>query len=538
MQKKIISAGLIVLFAISHTMGQINKGNISGDFMLNANFYQRDTAIGASNNPLYDNALTGGESWLGLQYTNYGFTANVRFDFFHNSNIHNPVKPYSAQGIGMYAISKDIKDLQITGGYIYDQIGSGILFRSYEDRGLGIDNALIGLRLKYKLFKDRLFLKGFVGRQKNLFLSFEPVIKGINAESFFDVKGKLQLTPGASIVNRTLDPANMALITSTINSYNTLNPTTFIYTDRFTPTYNTYAYSFYNTANIGNFTLYTEYAGKTHEAINNAANKLIDRKGSIMFGSINYSVKGFGITLQGKKTEDFIFRTSPNEQLLKGMISFQPPMAKQNSLRLISRYNAATQELGENAFQADVFWSPKQGYKVSGNFSHIDDGNKTLLYQEIYADLEIKKSKKWVFDIGAQNLFYNQDRYQVKPLVPNVKAITPFLEVTYKRTEKTSIRTEIQYMDTKQDYGSWVFVLLELSIAPHWSFAASDMYNIKPSVGHQANHYYNFFASYSQETTRFTLAYVKQVDGINCTGGVCRYEPAFSGVKFTAATSF
>jgi hypothetical protein len=32
-------------------------------------------------------------------------------------------------------------------------------------------------------------------------------------------------------------------------------------------------------------------------------------------------------------------------------------------------------------------------------------------------------------------------------------------------------------MSTKQDYGSWVYGLAELSIAPHWSFVVSDMYN-------------------------------------------------------------
>jgi hypothetical protein len=71
------------------------------------------------------------------------------------------------------------------------------------------------------------------------------------------------------------------------------------------------------------------------------------------------------------------------------------------------------------------------------------------------------------------------------------------------------------------------------------------MYNVKPNPGadnlnykNPGNHYYNFFMAHTRGANRFTLAYVKQVDGINCSGGVCRYEPAFSGVKATVTSSF
>ncbi|MBX9448900.1 MAG: hypothetical protein KL787_03955 [Taibaiella sp.] len=44
--------------------------------------------------------------------------------------------------------------------------------------------------------------------------------------------------------------------------------------------------------------------------------------------------------------------------------------------------------------------------------------------------------------------------------------------------------------------------------------------------------------AYSKNAHRFSLAYVKQVEGINCTGGVCRYEPAFSGLRLGITSSF
>ena len=135
---------------------------------------------------------------------------------------------------------------------------------------------------------------------------------------------------------------------------------------------------------------------------------------------------------------------------------------------------------------------------------------------------------------------YNQELYQVKPGVPIVKSITPFAEIIYKLTKNKSLRTQIEYMSTKQDFGSWIFGLLEFNIAPRWSIAASDMYNILPNPAKTSvqKHYYNFFVAHTKGPHRFTIAYVKQVEGINCTGGVCRYEPAFSGVRLGISSTF
>jgi hypothetical protein len=40
------------------------------------------------------------------------------------------------------------------------------------------------------------------------------------------------------------------------------------------------------------------------------------------------------------------------------------------------------------------------------------------------------------------------------------------------------------------------------------------------------------------KTTRVTAGYLKQPQGVNCTGGVCRVEPAFSGARVTLTTNF
>ena len=92
-------------------------------------------------------------------------------------------------------------------------------------------------------------------------------------------------------------------------------------------------------------------------------------------------------------------------------------------------------------------------------------------------------------------------------------------------------------MSAKQDFGSWMFGLLEYNIAPKWSFAISDMYNIQPKKTDDL-HYPRIDVVFNQKANRYGLSYVKQVEGVVCAGGICRLEPAFSGVKFTLQSTF
>ena len=132
-------------------LGAQEEGILTGLLQLNANAFIEDEAIGAFNTPQYDHQLFGMESWLDLNYQLKGFDLGVRFDAFHNSNLLNPTGSYSDQGVGRWHIKKQVANLQIGVGYLYDQLGSGLIFRAYEERPLLIDNALYGLNLKYTL---------------------------------------------------------------------------------------------------------------------------------------------------------------------------------------------------------------------------------------------------------------------------------------------------------------------------------------------------------------------------------------------------
>jgi hypothetical protein len=268
-----------------------------------------------------------------------------------------------------------------------------------------------------------------------------------------------------------------------------------------------------------------------------AAGKLENKPGNIVYSSLSYAQKGLGISLEGKRTENFTFRTNPFVTLNRGIINFLPPMNRQNTYRLAARYNAATQELGEQAVQVEGRYSPKKGIEFLANFSNIQKLDKELLYREYLGEITYKK-KKNSFILGVQVQNYNQRIYEVKPNVPLVKTFTVYTEYLHKFTRKRSIRVELQSMRTKEDYGSWLFGLVEYSAAPHWVFTVSDMYNYDPKKTKKALNYPTASMAYTYHSTRVTMSYIKQVEGVVCTGGICRLEPAFSGARLTVNTSF
>lgn len=511
---------------------------LSGSLQANGNFYIRDSAIGAANIPQYDRQLVGADTWLNLNYNRSGYEIGVRFDVFNNSQLPNPKDSYSKSGIGRFFLKKKIDKLSVYAGYIYDQIGTGIIFRSYEERPLGIDNALIGLNLKYDL-TDNWSVKVFSGKQKQQFDSYKSTINGFNTEGYWQIKNT-SLSSGIGIVHRNLDDETVNQLINTLATYSKI--------DSIGAKFNTFAMSAYNTLSIGQWTWYMEGAYKTPEAMFDAnalktnrngtvtEGKFVNQAGYVLYSNIGYATEGLGVTLEAKRTKGFNFRTTPFAALNRGTINFLPPMSRQNTYRLTARYVPATQELGEKALQLDIKYAPKENINIDFNISNIQNEANELLYREAFLSVLIKKEKQQL-TLGIQHQNYNQRIYEVKPNVPNVNTFTPFIEFQHKINDSKSIRYELQYMTTQQDYGSWIWGLVEYSIAPNWVFTLSDMYNHQPKKT-ASLHYPNLSAAYTMGGNRFSLAYVKQVEGVVCTGGICRLEPAFSGVRLSINSVF
>jgi len=386
-----------------------NTGRISGSFSSNVNFFMKDTAIHASGTPQYEYQLYSADTWLNVQYNRNNFEAGVRLDAFNNSYLFNPNGgSYTAIGIGNWFVSQQIKNLNIKGGYIYDQIGSGIIYRAYEERPLAIDNALLGVRLAYDISPDW-HIKAFTGKQKVQFDSYKELIKGISLEGFITKKEASEgtnwsLAPGIGMVARTLDNETVEKVNNVLKYYTGADTIS-------SYKHNTYAFSLYNTLSAGPISWYVEGAYKTPDimysplqlnAAGNAYGLYVHKAGTVLYTSVSYAKKGLGITLEGKRTENFSFKTDPSLLLNRGLINYIPSMSRINTYRLTSRYNPATQFMGELAGQLELRYRLSDQWSFLGNYSLVNDLESTPLYRELYVEGTVKPNKKDQLIFGLQ----------------------------------------------------------------------------------------------------------------------------------------
>ena len=543
----------LLIFSVGFTSPLLSQQDVSlsGSLESNTNFYVRDTTIGAANIPQYEHQQLGTDTWLSLRAQAFGFDIGIRYDLFLNSALLNPTSSYTDQGIGKWYAGRQIGKLYVLGGYIYDQIGSGMIFRSYEERALLIDNALVGAKVTYDLMDDWT-IKGFIGQQRDLFEVYPSVLAGGSIEGFelLGKEGTISVAPGFGVLHKTLSDEQVETLAGTLAQY---TPEDFI---EEVP-YNTMSFSLYNTLTAGPFSWYIEGAYKTEEVFwdtyatrtlwtgEQILGKFVLDDGYVFYTTLSYAGGGLGISAQYKRTHNFAFKADPYATGYQGAISFLPPMSRVNTYRLTARYSPATQDLDEEALQLDVRYAVSKNFSLLVNLAKIirpDAERNREIYSEIYTQFTLKKPREWTLIGGVQFQNYDQELYEGKPGVPVVETITPYIDYLYKIDQKKSIRTEVQYMNTDQDHGSWLYGLAEFSISPHWIFELSDMWNIAPldknGVEEEKLHYPTAGIVYSTGPTRYAIRYVKQVEGIVCSGGICRLEPAFSGFKLNISSNF
>ncbi len=557
---------LVLMGTCNWALGQSkdsDKGQFSGNLLMTYQKYIRDDSIGA-NTKVYKENTASADAWLFMQYRIKGYSFILRYDAFNNSPLLDPQDAYTNHGVGFWQINKSVDKLDITMGSFYDQFGTGILFRAYEQRQIGIDYAIQGMRLKYNI-NDKWAIKGFAGNQKgnikNRFGYANQVISGLNVEGNLDLGkdskyGALQV--GASGVNRTLDRETMDRLVGTINTYDLA--------DRFYPKYNVYGGNAYFTYTKDNFSWTVEGNVKSKEAIMEDDSKFHLKGGKVLYTSMSWGKGGWnlgkqkasvGLNIQARHVDHFSFRTAPTENLLNGLVSYLPSMTRQNTYRLLSRYNAPGQAMGEDGIQGEIEFKPRKGTQIFFNGSYVQtlasNGklNKATgvmeaekLFSENYIEVVQKIGKHDKLKLGVQRIVYNQTRYESEPEYVPVKTITPFGEWLHTLDQGRSLRVEWQYLNTKNDQGSFANLMIEMFVRKNLSIAVADMVNVVPHryermiIADKVLHYPTFFIGYTEKNTVFTLAFLKQQQGVNCSGGICREEPAFSGVRFTVSSNF
>ena len=433
---------------------------------------------------------------------------------------------------------------ELTVGTFYEQFGSGFILRTYEERSLGIDNSLLGGRLVVRPLKG-VTLKVLSGLQRRYWQWDGGTVTGADAEVNIDEwwpamqRHDTRLSLGASWVNKYEQDED--IFADPTHRYNL-------------PRY-VNAWDVRATLHHGPWSVTGEYAQKTQDP--SFDNQYSYRKGHVAMLSTSYSKRGLSVLLQAKRSDNMAWRSQRRLSGTSAFINHLPAFTLDHTYALAALYPYATQlAKGEWAYQAEVGYNFKRktalggryGMNVKVNYSYvraIQDAWFKWGHDTYYQDLNVQLTRRFTRDFKL-NLMYMNQRYNKTVIEGEGGMIHSNIFVAdgmVQLARKTTLRCELQYLQTKQDQGDWLYGLVELSVAPHWMVTLSDMWNAGDSdMEHYSEnthyHYYQGLVTYNTGAHRIQLGYGRTRAGYNCSGGVCRYVPATKGVTLSYNYNF
>ena len=553
-RKKILALALFAAVAATAQGQGLLGGHVTGNVQLDGQMSSADSTIGAQDVPekLLLNARAD------ILYTNGDFSAGLRFEMYQNPLLGFDAR-YKGQGLANYFVAYNGERLSVTAGNFYEQFGSGMILRAYEDRYLGLDNSLFGLNVQYRPV-DGITLKALAGKQRIFWDYGDGLVRGVDAEvnlgSLVKAIGesKFRATLGAGFVSKYEDDET---VPSAANPEMRLNLPL-----------NVGAASLRADLSYGNWSLQAEYVRKGQDP--SAMNGYIYRPGEALLLGLSYSQRGFSASLQAKRIDNMGFKSVRSQSGEMLYINYLPAITKNHTYAFLSMYPYATQVNGEQGLQADVMYKIKKGTLLGGQYGtdvHVNssvvmgldttvtggagtDGYEVNggLGQTLYGDVSVEVAKKLSKNVKATVTYV----YQVfNPVVENEPGSLHHnnivvADVSWKVNKKHSLRFEAEWMGSDSHYdaadpehsdrraGDWVMGLVEWNIGTHWFLSASDQYAYNDGTGN----YYNLSVGYTRGATRLQVGYGKQREGLLCIGGVCRTVPASNGLTFSLTTSF
>lgn len=492
-------------------------GSIQSDMLVP----MRDDAIGAEKTEDFQ-TNTYGDIMLQSKYVDAG----LRFEYLDHP-LPGFEKDFKGWGVPNFWVKGRYKWAELTLGTFYEQFGMGLILRTYEERSLGIDNSLLGGRLVLRPAKG-VTIKALSGRQRRYWSWNKGLVSGVDGELNINEwipsmrERGTELMIGGSWVNKYektedifVDPTHKLNLPEYVNAWDVRA-----------------------SLNTGPWSVHAEYAQKTQDP--SFDNNYSFRKGSAAVLSGSYANNGLSVLLQAKRSENMAFRSRRSMIGTSSFINHLPAFTQEQTYTLAALYPYATQLAGgEWAYQAEVGYNFKRKTKLGGkygmnvkfNFSHVRWEGETF-----YQDIDVTLTRKLSKNVKLALMYMNQ-RYNMTVVEGHggmVRSNIFIADAKFQLSKKSALRTELQYMSTRDDKGDWLYGLLEFSLAPHWMFSVSDLYN----VGETNIHYYHGDVTFSAAGHRVQLGFGRTRAGYNCSGGVCRYVPASKGFTLSYNYNF
>lgn len=546
-----IVAGTLLLLMGGSVMAQ---GSLSGNMEGIYQYLNADEKINATQ-PKEKSLLN---SYINVNYRNSGFKAGLRMEGYLPRILGYPDR-FDGVGLGYRYVGYENDLIDITVGNFYEQFGSGLIFRSYEDRNLGFDNAMDGIKIALRPYKG-ITLKTVYGKQRYDFVdgrikNSAAIVRGADLELNFNQwipelsENDVRLTAGGSFVSK----------------YQRDNST------QYNLPQNTGAYGGRMEVAYKKFYVNGEFIVKEQDPSQD--NGYIYNYGKGLILNAGYSQKGLGIVVSAKSIDNMSFRSDRDAILQDVPIGFIPALTKTHTYNLVATlYPYASQPLGEIAYQADVLYTIPRGSKLGGkygtelafNFSTayapkhntegIDPNNKQrvmyssrlfdmtneLYWRDINVEIKKKIDKKWTFKGSYYNIAMNNDVLQLTNETGVIESHIGVIDVEYKISRKHTIRAELQGLWTvdNKDRGAWATGLIEYTISPDWFFSVIVQSNYGNPVEEDRINYPMVYVGKIWGATRVSVGYGRQKEGLFCVGGICRFVPASNGLTVGVSHSF
>ncbi len=530
----------IVLAGAAHAQQEDDgrsRGYLTGSFESNNIYYQDD----AKSKAIAPDDHFGSNNYLKLDYYKGRFSAGLQLEAYLPVLQGYPVNLKGANITNLYAMWAD-EDFTITAGSFYDQFGSGLLFRSWEDRALGMNNALMGARFTYN-FKNIVGIKAIWGMPRFGMEYTSTKVRGLDAS--FSLSNLLGWSD-----------TSLAIEGSFLSRYEEIDGDM----EEIGAKPNSIGYSGRLAFEHKGFTLKGEVVEAGERHIQNPfygrggdSRVWLRKYGNAQLAELGYSGHGLGVNLSLRRLEWMNSPIITGNNSTSNLLNYTPAMCAQYTYMLTTLHPYTPQTglpsamiSGEIGGQIDIYYNfkrgtalgGKRGMKIHANYAtyytlHEERSAKAgnMLLKSVNVDLEKQFTKKFkmylLYCFQEWNPSYGENK---STWLSN----TFVADLTYKFTNKFSTRLELQYLTTYEDHRDWMAFLLELNFAPHWSVYGSDMYN----HGDTKVHYYNVGVSYTKSRTRVALSYGRNRAGYVCSGGVCRPIPAYTGGNLAVTIAF
>lgn len=552
--------------ALAQENTDIEYARIYGGIESNSQYYLDDSGL----NFLQPEEPFRSNNYLFLNISDRHFTVGFQLESYEPNALLNYNPLFNGTNLGTYFADYKNDKLQITLGHFYEQFGSGILLRAWEDRALGVNSALRGGRIKYSP-SNNINITALYGRQRSGFHVTKGDIYGLDTDFFLGEwlnlyeKGQ-DLSIGLSYVGRYED------IGFENPNFNNL----------------TNAYSFRFDYLNNSFYLNGEATYKEEDGIVNSQGQLSNNfvepghafQLNFGYSSMNY---GIDITLRRLENMSFLSEREPTTYVnfqgdltssldfLDGIMNFVPALTKQHHSQLSNIYvyqafngvsfvDPEIMRAGETGGQIDFFYSIPKGsilggkhgtnisvnlaswYNLPGTYTFSPPNYNVDFFgigNKFFSDYSIEITKKLNDDWHVSTIYIDQysDLRFLDGRDP-VNADIIVADATYNFTETKSIRLELEKMWATADRKDWVGGTLEYNPNENFSVYVWDIYNYGSEKPEEQVHYLNFGGSYRKGRYRVAINYGRQRGGLVCVGGVCRFVPESSGFTLAFNTSF